>query len=288
MLTGFDHFIVLVNDLDEASQSFRRLGFDVRAGGEHPAFGSHNALIALADGAYLELVAFKNPALAEKSFWRDGVRRVRVGEGFGGFVLGSKNLDEDILQIKQRGVAYDAPQAGARVRPDGQRVEWHTAMYDGSPTGALPFLIQDNTPRDIRIEKPQTGLGSRARAKEIVVVVKNAMTARDRYHALLNVEPRRVHNKESDVEGFRFILDWGSIVLAQPTRGGNTMMEQLAKRGEGIFALALQVESWGWERQQMRAQNVQFENEENGFFIAPSEACGARIRIVGKTIGAGE
>jgi len=281
MLTGFDHFIILVNELDAAMSAFRRLGFEVRAGGEHPAFGSHNALIALADAAYLELVAFKNPALAEKSFWRDGVRRVRAGEGFGGFVLGANDLTNEVAQLAARGLKYDAPQAGARVRPDGQRVEWHTAMYDGSPTGALPFLIQDDTPRDVRIEKPQAGLGSRARVREAVVVVKNALTARDRYHALLNVEPRRVHNKESDVEGFRFTLEWGSIVLAQPTRGGNTMMEQLTKRGEGLFALALQVDSWGWERQQIRNRGVQFENEENGIFIAPSEACGARIRIVG-------
>jgi len=69
MITGFDHFIVLVNDLNTAIETYRRLGFDARAGGEHPAFGSHNALVALADGAYLELVAFKDAALAAKTFW---------------------------------------------------------------------------------------------------------------------------------------------------------------------------------------------------------------------------
>ncbi|MBI5302207.1 MAG: VOC family protein [Chloroflexi bacterium] len=288
MLTGFDHFIVLVNDLNAAMESFRRLGFDARAGGEHPTFGSHNALVALADGTYLELVAFKNPALAEKSFWRDGVRRVRAGEGFGGFVLGANDLANDVAQLAACGLKYDAPQAGARVRLDGQRVEWHTAMFGGLPTGALPFLIQDDTPRALRIEPPSDGLGSRARAKEVVVVVKNLAAERDHYSALLGVEPKRVHNKQTDVEGYRFALDWGSIVVARPTRGGNTMTEQLDRRGEGLFALALQVDSWGWERQQLRNRDIQFENEENGFFIAPEEACGARIRIVGKVVGAGE
>ena len=122
MLTGFDHFIIFVADLDAAMQTFRRLGFDARPGGEHPAFCSHNALIALADGAYIELVAFKNPALAETTFWRDGVRKLRAGEGFGGYVLGSNDLARAVAYIRARGINATDPNPGSRVRPDGQRV----------------------------------------------------------------------------------------------------------------------------------------------------------------------
>jgi len=280
MLTGFDHFIIFVADLDAAMQTFRRLGFDARPGGEHPAFGSHNALIALADGAYIELVAFKNPALAETTFWRDGVRKLRAGEGFGGYVLGSNDLSRAVAYIRARGINATDPNPGSRVRPDGQRVEWRTALLNDSPVSALPFLIEDTTPRALRIEPPREGLGARARAKEIVVIAKNLAAARDHYRALLDVEPKHVQNKDADVEGYRFETSWGSLVVAHPTRGGNTMTEQLNARGEGLFALALGVESWGWERQQLKARGVTIENEANGFLIAPDEACGARIRIV--------
>jgi hypothetical protein len=279
MLTGFDHFIVVVNDLNAGIESFRRLGFDARAGGEHPAFGSHNALIALSDGTYIELVAFKDAALAAKSFWRAGVERLRVSKGFAGFVLASNDLANEVTQIAQRGLAFDAPQAGARVRPDGQRVEWHTAMFDGLPVGALPFLIQDDTPRELRVEKPNQGLGARLRAKEVVVAVNNLDAERDRYRALLNVEPKHVHNKESDVEGYRFAMEWGSIIVGRPTRAGNAMADQLAKRGEGIYALTFGSDTWGIARREMKERNIKIEIEPAGFFILPEEACGARMRV---------
>lgn len=281
MLTGFDHFIILVNQLESAMQTFRRLGFDVRAGGEHPAFGSHNALIAFADNTYIELVAFKDLALAANSFWRAGVERLRVGEGFAGFVLASNDIANDVARLKAS-LAYDEPKAGARVRLDGQRVEWHTSMFNASPVGLMPFLIQDDTPRTLRIEPANEGMGSRARVKEIVVVVKNAEQARDAYRALLGVEPKRVHNAANDVVGYRLAMDWGSIVLAHPERGGNTMAEHLAKRGEGIFALTLEVDGLGRDRIRFRNEEIALEQDGSGFLIPPEFACGARIRLIAK------
>jgi catechol 2,3-dioxygenase-like lactoylglutathione lyase family enzyme len=55
MLTGIDHVVVLVRDLEGASGDYRRLGFRVVPGGRH-ATGTHNALVGLADGTYLELL----------------------------------------------------------------------------------------------------------------------------------------------------------------------------------------------------------------------------------------
>jgi len=279
-IKGFDHFIILVNNLDAAIQTYRRLGFDAQPGGEHPAFGSHNALIALADSTYIELVAFKDSALAAKSFWRAGVERLRVSEGFGGFVLASNDLTNEVGQIKQRSLIYDEPQAGARVRPDGQRVEWHTAMFGGSPVGLMPFLIQDDTPRALRIASATQGTGSRARIKEVVVAVKNIDQARESYRALLNIEPKRVQNSAKDVTGYRIAADWGSIVLAQPETKGNAMADVLAERGEGIYALSLEVEGLGRDRLYLKKENVPFKLDANGFLIDPAYTCGARLRFV--------
>lgn len=281
MLTGFDHYIILVHQLESAMQTYRRLGFDVRAGGEHPAFGSHNALIAFADHTYIELVAFKDATLAAQTFWRAGVDRLRVGEGFAGFVLASNDIANDVVRLKSS-LAYNDPQAGARVRLDGQRVEWHTSMFNASPVGLMPFLIQDDTPRSLRIEPANEGMGSRARVKEVIVVARNVEQARDAYHALLGVEPKRVHNAANDVVGYRLTMEWGSIVLAHPEKGGNTMTEHLAKRGEGIFALTLQVDGLGRDRIRFRNENIAPQPDGSGFLIPPELACGARIRLVAK------
>ncbi len=279
-LQGFDHFIILVNDLAATMETYRALSFDVRAGGEHPAFGSHNAIVALADGAYLELLAFKDAALAEKSFWRDAVKMLRVREGFGGFVLASNDLAGDVAHLRSQKLDVTDPNAGARTRPDGQRVEWQTALIGGTPSGALPFLIQDVTPRELRVEPPMQGLGKQARVKEIVVAVKHADMARDAYRALLGVEPRRVHNTAGDVTGYRFTLPWGAIVVAHPETGGNAMADQVSLRGEGLYALTLLVDDVNPARSAMKTHNIKVEDETYGFVISPDAACGARLRLL--------
>ena len=60
MLKGIDHLVIVVPELEAAVASYRGLGFTVVPGGRHP-IGTHNALIAFEDGAYLELIAFFEP-----------------------------------------------------------------------------------------------------------------------------------------------------------------------------------------------------------------------------------
>jgi catechol 2,3-dioxygenase-like lactoylglutathione lyase family enzyme len=281
VILGADHVVVLVNDLNAAIETYRRLGFDAQPGGEHPNTGSHNALVALADGVYIELLAFRNPALAEQSHWRDGVRMLRVREGFAAYVLASDDIEHDLVQLRARGVNAGDPTPGSRVRPDGQTVKWKTTFIDATPTGIMPFLIQDETPRTLRIEPAHEGLGARARLSQLVIAVKQLEPAREKYRALLNAEPKHVRNIGGDVEGFRFVVDWGSIVLAHSTVEGNAMADQLAKRGEGLYALTLTVDKLR-EWSELNKRGINLEKDTNGYLIAPDKACGARIRLAGQ------
>ena len=281
-IQGFDHFIVLVNDLTTAMETYRTLGFEVRAGGEHPTFGSHNALIAFGDGTYLELLAFKDAALAAASFWRDGVRMLSVKQGFGGFVLASNDLAGDVTRLRAQKFDIADPNAGSRQRPDGQRVEWQTALIGGTPSGALPFLIQDVTSRELRVESAKEGFGQTARVKEVVVAVRHADLTRDAYRTLLGVEPRRVHNNTGDVTGYRFTLPWGTIIVVQPEAGGNAMADQVTLRGEGLYALTLVLDDVNPARREMKIRSIPVEDETYGFMISPDAACGARIRLLQK------
>jgi hypothetical protein len=281
MITGADHIVLLVNDLNLATETFRGLGFETHLGGEHPATGSHNALIALSDGTYIEILAFKDPALAEISYWGDGVRRLRVRAGFGAYALGSDDLEKDLEQLRgasvRIGIAGSNP--GSRLRPDGQTVAWRSAFLDGSPTGVMPFLIQDETPRTLRIEPPAEGLGALARVNQIVVAAHNVETAQEKYRALLNAAPRRVHNTHGDVEGYRFTQDWGSIILASSNRAGNALTDQLAQQGEGIYAITLSFANLGDAWASMHKRGIELERDANGYLIPPTLACGARIRL---------
>jgi len=57
----FDHIAVGCTDLSEGTEWVEQaLGVSLVAGGEHARFGTHNTLLGLADGLYLEVIA-KNP-----------------------------------------------------------------------------------------------------------------------------------------------------------------------------------------------------------------------------------
>src|SRR5229473_91146 len=109
MLTGIDHIVVAVPDLVAASTSYADLGFTVIPGGEHPG-GTHNALIAFADGAYIELIAFHTahaaqgapaPANATGHRWH---QFLATGGGLVDFALGSTNLAEDVARLTAEGL----------------------------------------------------------------------------------------------------------------------------------------------------------------------------------------
>lgn len=59
-----DHAIVAVHDLEQAIHDHRSLGFTVIPGGVHANRATHNALIAFANGTYLELLAATGDATA--------------------------------------------------------------------------------------------------------------------------------------------------------------------------------------------------------------------------------
>src|SRR5687767_15631793 len=95
-----DHIVILVNDLEAASADYRSLGFTVTPGGEHADGNSRNALISFADGAYLELIAFKRPPPPEHLF----AHGFALGEGIIAYALLPDDIEADVAAAKARGL----------------------------------------------------------------------------------------------------------------------------------------------------------------------------------------
>src|SRR5207302_9588242 len=133
-----------LNDLAAASADYADLGFTVVQGGEHADGLTHNALVAFGDGAYIELISFKQPAPDEHIF-----RPAEEGwEGIVAFALLPSNIRDVIDAARDRGLEIDGPRPGGRVRPDGQQIAWEIGRPDARD---LPFLCADVTPRDLRV-----------------------------------------------------------------------------------------------------------------------------------------
>lgn len=241
MLIGIDHVVILVTDLDEATQQYKRLGFSVMPGGQHPRH-THNALVPFADGSYLELIAFYETAADGDPAMHRWQKHLATGGGLIDFALASNGLDTDTRAISERGVRYSGPSDGARSRPDGERVAWRSATIEGENPGALPFLIQDVTPRETRVPGGDAarhangvrGIGS------VALAIRNLAAAVGRYNALAGVdEPSGENLKNIDnADGVYYLFGPHRVDLAVPN-GPGPLQDDLARRGEGLHELSL-------------------------------------------------
>src|SRR5215468_5908959 len=185
MLQGIDHIVIAVPDLAVASRNYEALGFTVVPGGRHPV-GTHNALIAFADGAYIELIAFyeKN---TEHKWWEP----LQQGGGLVDFCMQTDELMADTAAFRKAGVDIDDPSPLSRVRPDGYQLKWVLSIPRGVYRGVAPFLIQDETPREERVPRQTrhangvTGIGA------VTVAVEDVATVR-RWYAGATGDPGEV------------------------------------------------------------------------------------------------
>jgi hypothetical protein len=143
MLGQLDHVVLVALDLDRAIADHRARGFTVAPGGEHVGGLSHNALVGFRDGSYLEIIAFHDLDKARgHNSWVPVADR---GGGWADFSLSSDDLGADVAALGP--LVARPPEDGGRTRPDGVRIGWRAARL----VAPLPFLIQDTTPRDLRV-----------------------------------------------------------------------------------------------------------------------------------------
>jgi hypothetical protein len=153
MLT-LDHLVILVDDLHQAVTDYTALGFTVTPGGTHADGLTHNALVVFADGTYLELIAFVDPADTRDNVW--GWRQfAATGGGLIDYCAASPDLAKETERLRERGLVVSTPSDGGRQRPDGTQLRWRSARFDQAHR-VLPFLIEDVTPRALRVPADHT------------------------------------------------------------------------------------------------------------------------------------
>jgi len=134
-ITGIDHCIVLVRELDAASAQYQRLGFTVAPRGVHPpdhGTGNHTVML---EREYLELMGVLTATPANER-WR---RTLANGEGLSALALQTPSADAVVAELRADGVALEPPVDFARpvVLPDGVRSQaaFRTAHF---PSGIAP------------------------------------------------------------------------------------------------------------------------------------------------------
>jgi hypothetical protein len=230
---SIDHIVIASEDLGSAIANARSAGFTVVPGGVHGSGNTQNALIGLGDGTYLELFAPTPQGRAAEHRW---FKRIRDGGGLVDFCLLCADLAAEIARMRERGIEYSAPFAMARVRPDGNRVEWRLSTPPGS-TGqrGWPFLIEDTTPRAIRVphgsEQVRHTNGA-AGVDGITVLVNDVVASCQAYEAILGT----ARGPAVEASGL-FSISGAWIRLRQPMSAEER--EHLARHGQGPYQVAL-------------------------------------------------
>jgi hypothetical protein len=138
-----DHLVIIATSLDEGEAWVRkRLGTGLTPGGQHAQMGTHNRLLNLGDGTYLEVIAVDPkapPPSTPRWFGMDDpacIARAAAAPFLGAIVARVDGLDAAVRRFPELG--------RVRLMRRGE-MEWKIAVRDdgGLPYGgAVPVLIE--------------------------------------------------------------------------------------------------------------------------------------------------
>src|SRR5690348_5189500 len=136
-----DHLIYAAPDLAVAVADLEdRFGVRAQPGGKHIGLGTHNALLALGPGTYLEIIA-PDPGQPAPSTPRPfGVDDATSGK-LAGWAITCDDLDGAVTQTRSHGYDPGEPSAGQRVGPSGTVLRWRGTRVAPAAGGLVPFLI---------------------------------------------------------------------------------------------------------------------------------------------------
>lgn len=236
MMQGIDHLVIVVRELEAAIKSYTDAGFTVVRGGKHP-IGTHNALIGLSDGSYLELIAFLNQLPPHPWY-----QRLEKGGGLTDFCMQTDNLAADVESLRRAGVAMNDPSPLTRDRPDGYRVAWVLSIPQAPFNGAMPFLIKDETPRDERLPRERTHANGVTGINTLTVAVADAGKTAGYWEQVLRKKSTPCERADLEARGARIAVGPHTLEIISPAKTLGPLAEFLARNGpspyEATFTVA--------------------------------------------------
>lgn len=228
-----DHLVILCDNLAAVAADYTAQGFAVTPGGVHADGLTHNALVVFADGTYLELIAFVDAADPRDNVW--GWRQFSArGGGLIDYCCAVDDLSAAVGDFRARGLQVGVPSDGGRQRPDGVQLRWRSARF-WQAGRELPFLIEDVTPRELRV--PQGGAhanGVLGIAELSIAVADLPRLARTVAALVAQPLPELGGDRRYDTQTASFTLPDGQILtLAAPTSRTSALQQRIETLGLG-------------------------------------------------------
>ncbi len=140
--TEIDHLVFATPNLAQGVGEIEALtGVRASVGGQHPAWGTHNRLLALGTDKYLEIIAPdpSQPTPARpRPFGIDTLSHSRLVT----WAVRGTGLEQFANSAAERGVPLGEVFSGSRVRSDGVVISWQlTSPWSLLEGGLIPFFI---------------------------------------------------------------------------------------------------------------------------------------------------
>jgi len=147
-----DHATVCGTNLEAMRSALTAVaGVPTEYGGPHSNHATEMALVSFPDGSYLEVMGIQakaDPAAVAMHVWS---KFLKNNAGPCAFALHVTDIAREVKELSAAGTEAGRIESAGRTRPDGKKLEWQTANVGPGNRGSLfPFLIADQTPRELR------------------------------------------------------------------------------------------------------------------------------------------
>lgn len=177
-----DHVTIAGSNLDRMRRAFSACGLETAYGGPHANGVTHMAAVGFRDGSYIELISFLR-APGPSRFWPE---MIAGDAGACAWCVGVSDIHAETERLRTLGIPVEGPAPFERKRPDGQIVAWDLSFPgEASPGSLLPFLIQDRTPRSLRMtSSPALAASALSGLALIVIAVRDLLPAVALFHRI--------------------------------------------------------------------------------------------------------
>jgi hypothetical protein len=277
-----DHVIVAAADLDHLETTFRKLGFQVVGGGQHPHLGTRNRIILL-DQGYIELLA-----IADEQSASPAVReRVARTPGWIGFALQSTEIAREASDMRERGADIRGPKPGKLVAPSGRTRSWQTVSVGSddlfSVAEPTPFLIQHDS-SGTQHQQELAGADSiephpngAQRLLSVIVAVANLADAAQAYGQMYGFSSLSAPSTFSVFGAATLSLPFDrvdeQIILAQPQQPG-FVADRLMTAGEGVCGVVVAVDNRATTQSYLEGKGVNFESGTDDWLVVSAVVTG--------------
>jgi len=143
MPSAIDHLVIAVPDpATAATELAERVGIATGGGGHHPGAGTFNRVAFLGE-PYLELIGVEDETLASSvPVGRATLAALEGGGGLATYALLDDAVEETAAALHANASSIGPVTHGSRQRPDGDLVEWWTAMPPELGPDRPPFLAK--------------------------------------------------------------------------------------------------------------------------------------------------